>query len=177
MNLLRALDAVLTRVIPAVCAVLLAAMVGFTIYTVVMRTVFHAPPFWGDTLTLFANIWLVMLAFALAVREQTSIAVETVYAILPRQIAWGLRIFWLALFATMGAVIGVYGYAAADRILGAFWELGNLPKSYPMMILPVTGAMISIASVLTIIEEIRRARRGGAGYENGGEDPPVRNED
>lgn len=173
MIVLRALDAALTRGVPVVCGVLLAAMVGFTIYTVVMRTVFLAPPFWGDTLTLFANIWLVMLAFALAVREQTSIAVETVYAVLPRKVAWALRLFWLALFAVVGAIICVAGYAAADRIMGAFWELGNLPKSYPMMILPVTGALIFIASVLTIMEEIRRARRGAAG----GEDPPADDND
>ena len=53
----------------------------------------------------------------------------------------------------------VYGYQAASRILGAFWELGNLPKSYPMMILPIAGVLIFLSAVLNIAESLgARAR-------------------
>jgi TRAP-type C4-dicarboxylate transport system permease small subunit len=159
--MLRLLDWILTRGISAVCTLLLAAMVSFTIYTVVMRTVFLAPPFWGDTLTLFANIWLVMLAFAMAVRHQTNIAIESVYALLPERVARALHLAWLILFAIVGGIIAIYGYAAADRIMGSFWELGNLPKSYPMMILPIAGVLIFLAAALTIAEEIGLVGCGG----------------
>ena len=117
----------------------------FTIYTVVMRTVFLAPPFWGDTLTLFANIWLVMLAFAMAVRAQTTFAIESIYELLPERMANAARLFWLILFAATGAIMAIWGYEAADRIMGAYWELGNLPKSYPMMILPISGVLVFLA--------------------------------
>ena len=163
MKLVRLLDWILIKGITIVCGILLAVMVVFTIYTVIMRTVFLNPPFWGDTLTLFANIWLVMLAFAMAVRSQSNIAIESVYVLLPGRIADGLRLFWQALFAVVGLIMTVYGYQAASRILGAFWELGNLPKSYPMMILPIAGVLIFLSAVLTIAEHFGAGGREGRG--------------
>lgn len=163
MRLLRLFDWILTRGISTVCGLLLAVMVGFTVYTVVMRTVFLDPPFWGDTLTLFANVWLVMLAFAMAVRTETNIAIESVYGILPARFTRVLRLLWLVLFAAVGAIMAIFGYQAADRILGAFWELGNMPKSYPMMILPIAGILIFLAASLTIAEHVGVLERRGQG--------------
>ena len=48
---------------------MLGAMVAFTLYTVFMRSVMNDPPFSGDTLTVVANVWLVMLAFALSLDD------------------------------------------------------------------------------------------------------------
>ncbi len=146
---------VLRRLLPAICALMLILMVLFVAYTVVMRTVFLAPPFWGDTLTLFANIWMVMLGFAIAVRERSNIAMEAVHQYLsPRARRW-LWQFWTGLFGLVGLLMLWPGYQAASRILGAYWELGNLPKSYPMMILPIAGTLIIIAAVLAVIESAR----------------------
>ncbi|MEP6609000.1 MAG: TRAP transporter small permease subunit [Burkholderiaceae bacterium] len=61
---------------------LLAPIVAFTIYTVVMRYVFNNPPFWGDTVALFRDIWRVLLAYALAVRDREDIASEGIYKFL-----------------------------------------------------------------------------------------------
>ncbi|QIE55047.1 TRAP transporter small permease subunit [Pikeienuella piscinae] len=154
MKAVRILDLLLTRGLSILCGLLLAAMVLFTIYTVVMRTVFLAPPFWGDTLTLFANIWLVMLAFAMAVRARTAFAIESLYGLLPERLVNAARLLWLILFALVGALMAIWGFAAADRIMGAYWELGNLPKSYPMMILPIAGVLVFLASALTIAEHL-----------------------
>jgi TRAP-type C4-dicarboxylate transport system permease small subunit len=154
-------DVLLRRVLPALCATMLALMVLFVAYTVVMRTVFLAPPFWGDTLTMFANIWMVMLGFALAVRERSNIAMEAVHQFISpraRRLLWQL---WTGLFGLVGVLMLWPGYQAASRILGAYWELGNLPKSVPMMILPIAGFLVVLAAVLAIIEAIRHPERVG----------------
>ena len=52
-------------------------MVGFTVYTVVMRYVFLDPPVWGDLLTVLSNIWLVFIALALTVREKQHIGSQS----------------------------------------------------------------------------------------------------
>jgi TRAP-type C4-dicarboxylate transport system permease small subunit len=70
----RVVDRVLRSTIAWFTCSLLVLMVIFTIYTVIMRYVFHDPPFWGDTVALFCNIWLVLLAYTLAVRERQDIA-------------------------------------------------------------------------------------------------------
>ncbi|MEZ5811940.1 MAG: TRAP transporter small permease subunit [Rhizobiaceae bacterium] len=143
-------DFAILRVLPVICGTMLVLMVCFIAYTIIMRTVFLDPPFWGDTLTLFANVWLVFLGLIIAVRERSNIAMEALYQIAPTWIGLLLRRFWALAFAALGLLMLVKGYEAAIRILGTYWELGSLPKTYPMMILPVTGAGILIASLLAM---------------------------
>ena len=151
-------DWVLRRLLPIVCGVMLSLMVLFVAYTVVMRTVFLAPPFWGDTLALFANIWMVMLGFALAVRERSNIAMEAVHQFLSPQARRRLWQLWTMLFGLVGLLMLWPGSQAASRILGSYWELGNLPKSYPMMILPIAGSLVILAAVLAFIESARESK-------------------
>lgn len=143
-------DFTILRILPVVCSTMLVLMVGFIAYTVVMRTVFLNPPFWGDTLALFANVWMVFLGLIIAVRERSNIAMEALYQLIPEQYGRLLRRIWAIAFAGVGLLLLVKGYEAASRILGAYWELGNMPKSYPLMILPITGAGILIASMLAL---------------------------
>jgi len=152
-------DFVMQRLLPFLCSVMLALMVCFIVYTVVVRSVSLPPPFWGDTLTLFANIWMMMLAFALAVRKRSNIAMEAVYAILPSSVSRFLSRLWTALFGAVGLLMLIPGYEVASRILGSYWELGNIPKSYPMMILPVTGFLVLIAAIAALVESARSPRK------------------
>jgi TRAP-type C4-dicarboxylate transport system permease small subunit len=158
--LARVLDLILGRTITRVCVVLLGVMVAFTLYTVFMRNVMNDPPFWGDTLTLVANVWLVMLAFALSIRERESIAMQMIYDYVPARVAGLLETLWNLLFVTVGLMMIVYGYEVADRIPGTYWELGNAPKSWLMMILPVSGVLVVMAALRVLAEDFRALRRG-----------------
>ena len=50
----------------------------------------------------------------------------------------------------------------ASRILGSYWELGNMPKSYPMMILPISGGLVLVASALALADHGRSPDASGA---------------
>ena len=156
----RVLDFILGRTITWACVVLLAAMVAFTMYTVFMRGVMGDPPFWGDTLTLVANVWLVMLAFALSIRERESIAMQMLYDYVPARVAGLLETLWNLLFVALGVVMVVYGYQVAERIPGTYWELGNLEKRWLVMILPVSGALVVLAALRVLAEDFAALRRG-----------------
>ena len=158
--LARALDFILGKAITLACVVMLAAMVSFTLYTVFMRAVMNDPPFWGDTLTLIANIWLVMLSFGLSIRERESIAMQILYDYLPARGAGMLETLWNLLFVAVGLMMVVYGYMVASRIPGTYWELGNAPKSWLMMILPVSGALVVAAALRVLVEDFKALRRG-----------------
>jgi TRAP-type C4-dicarboxylate transport system permease small subunit len=162
-----AIDFVLQRIVPGVCAAMLALMVIFILYTVVMRSVFLTPPFWGDTLTLFANIWMVMLAFSLAVRQRSNIAMEVIYTILPSKVSKFLSRLWTALFGVVGLLMMVQGYEVASQILGSYWELGNMPKSYPMMILPITGFLVVVAAILALTKSALVSSKEGESKSEG----------
>ena len=164
-------DTLLRRVLAGVCSLMLLLMVALTCYTVIMRGVFNDPPFWGDTLTLFANIWFVMLAFPLSIRERSSIAMQAIHRYLPPRVVSALDLLWNLLFGGVGLLLLVYGYRVAARIPGTYWELDNLPKSVPMMILPVTGLLTLVAVALVIREDWASIRRGGDHHEAPGASP------
>lgn len=147
-------DFIILRILPVICCTMLVLMVVFITYTVIMRTVFLNPPFWGDTLALFANVWMVFLGLIIAVRERSNIAMEALYQLIPAQYGRWFRKLWAVAFAGFGLLMLIKGYEAASRILGAYWELGNLPKSYPLMILPITGAGILVASILSLLRPL-----------------------
>jgi TRAP-type C4-dicarboxylate transport system permease small subunit len=160
MQALLKIEAALKGVLTTLCCVLLAIMVLFTGYTVMMRYIFLNPPFWGDTLTLFANIWLVMLALALSTRDKSHISMQIVYELIPRWAMHGLEILWTLMVLSFGLFLAWYGYQAAMRVPGGFWELGNLPKTYPMLIMPISGALLGLAGLGVLVEDMAKLVKG-----------------
>lgn len=158
--LARGVDILLGKAITWLCGVLLALTVAFTLYTVFMRNVMNDPPFWGDTLTLVANVWMVMLAFAMSIRERESLAMQMIYDYVPARVAGLLETLWNLLFVGVGLMMVVHGYQAADRVPGTYWELGNLQKSWLLMILPASGVLVVLAALRVLAEDFRALRRG-----------------
>lgn len=151
---IRTVDLLLRRGLGVFCSLMLVLMVALALYVVVMRLVFSAPPFWGDTVTLFANVWFVMLAFALAIRERNTIAMQVIYNYLPAGVVRAIDALWTVLIAAVGVLLLVNGYLAARDVPGAYWELGNLPKSIPMMVLPVSGLLVLMSCAVVLIEDL-----------------------
>ncbi|MCG8547407.1 MAG: TRAP transporter small permease [Alphaproteobacteria bacterium] len=159
-KVLVAIDLWVRKVLTAFCAIALFLMVAFTVYTVFMRYVFEDPPVWGDLMTLFSNIWLVFIALSLTVREKEHIALNLLYSRLP--LFWGFAVqqLWTGLICLLGLVICIYGWEVASTNPGKYWEMGYLPKKYPMMILPLTGALVFLGALVAIIEDVARYRKG-----------------
>ena len=153
-------DRGIRKLLTAFCALALFTMVAFTVYTVFMRYVFLNPPMWGDILTLFSNIWLVFIALALTVREREHIALNFIYSRLPGGYAFAIQQLWTLVILALGVVIARYGFEVAWTNPGKYWELGYLPKKYPMLILPITGILITLGALVAFIEDCVRYRAG-----------------
>jgi TRAP-type C4-dicarboxylate transport system permease small subunit len=143
----------------ALSCVLLLLMVAFTAYTIVMRYVFDKAPFWGDTVSVFCNIWLVMLAHAVTVRERSEIAMQGIYSHIPAKAVMVLDLSWSVMTLAVGVLLIWFGYAAANGVSSEYWELGGLSKRYPMMILPLAGSIITLASLVNLVEDVIAIRR------------------
>ena len=151
------LERINTRVSTAVrmlCCVLLVLMVVFIVYTVVMRYVFQNPPFWGDTLSVFCNIWVTMLGYSLAVRDREDIALRGFYKLIPPRAGFLLDMFWTAMVFAFGLYLAWFGWVAATNVPGMFWELGGLKKTYPMLIMPIAGVLVAMAASSLMLEDI-----------------------
>lgn len=168
------IDATVKKTLTAFCAIFLLLMVVFAVYNVVMRYVFENPPVWGDLLTVLSNIWLVFLALALTVRDKNHIALDLIYSWLPLKAAFVIRQFWTLVIFGLGIIMIVYGLEAVDTMGGKYWEMWHfawengqfvfkpnyMPKKYAIAIVPISGFLVCIAAIASIIEDTFKMRAG-----------------
>ena len=168
------IDRTVKKILTAFCAVLLLAMVAFTVYSVVMRYVFKDPPIWGDLLTVLSNIWLVFFALALTVRDKDHIALDLIYNWLPQKAAFLIQQFWTAVIFCLGIVMIIWGIEAVQTMGGKYWEMwyfawedggivfkpNYMPKKYAIAIVPISGFLVCVAAVASIIEDSLRLKAG-----------------
>ena len=109
LNFFNNIDRFIHRALEAMCSLLLAAMVGFTLYNVIMRYVFNNPPVWGDLLTVLSNIWLMFIALSLTARDNEHIALNLIYEKLPNRLSLYIRQFWKLMIMAIGIVLIIYG--------------------------------------------------------------------
>lgn len=170
----KSIDGAVKKILTASCAILLLLMVIFTVYSVVMRYVFEDPPVWGDLLTVLSNIWLVFLALAVTVRDKDHIALDLIYSRLPVKVAFAIQQFWSLVIFGLGLVMIVYGIEAVATMGGKYWEMGYLawedsqvvykpnymPKKYAIAIVPISGFLVSVAALASVLEDSLRLRAG-----------------
>jgi len=168
------IDAAVKKTLTAFCAIFLLLMVVFAVYNVVMRYGYDNPPVWGDLLTVLSNIWLVFLALALSVRDKDHIALDLIYSWLPLKVVFFIRQFWTLVIFFLGIVMIIYGIEAVDKMGGKYWEMwyfawengqfvfkpNYMPKKYAIMIVPISGFLVCIAAVASIIEDSFKLRAG-----------------
>jgi len=167
-------DMMVKKILTGFCAVFLCLMVVFAVYNVVMRYVFEDPPVWGDLLTVLSNIWLVFLALALTVRDKDHIALDLIYSWLPVKVTFFIRQFWTFVIFCLGIVMIVYGMEAVAKMGGKYWEMWHfswidgrfvfmpnyMPKKYAIAIVPISGFLVCVAAVASVIEDIFKLRTG-----------------
>ena len=173
-NLVKWIDRLVKTILTGFCAVFLLLMVVFAVYNVVMRYVFENPPVWGDLLTVLSNIWLVFIALALTVRDKDHIALDLVYSFLPAKFAFAVQQFWTLVIFGLGIVMIIYGLEAVATMGGKYWEMWHftweegglvfqpnyMPKKYAIAIVPISGFLVCVGAIASIIEDSYKMRAG-----------------
>ncbi len=173
-NKIKFFDQLVQRILTGFCAVFLLLMVVFTVYSVVMRYVFENPPVWGDLLTVLSNIWLVFIALALTVRNKNHIALDLIYTWLPVKFAFFVQQFWAVVIFGIGVVMIIYGIEAVSTMGGKYWEMwyftweegsivfkpNYMPKKYAISIVPISGFLVCMAALASIIEDSVHFKNG-----------------
>jgi hypothetical protein len=54
---------------------------------------------------------------------------------------------WTLMVILFGPYLAWFGFIAARDVPGMFWELGGLKKTYPMMVIPIAGVLVSMAAL------------------------------
>ena len=148
------IDYAIERTVNLICAGLLVGIVVVVLYTVVMRYVFLKPPFWGDTVSMLFNVAMVLLGVGLAVRRRDLIAMQALYDHISPRFAMTLEVVWMAGIVIFAMIFTLFGAQVVEKIPGFYWELGRLPKKYTMMIVPISGVLLFLASVRVLVSDV-----------------------
>ena len=173
-NTIKWIDNLVKKTLTGFCGIFLLLMVVFAVYNVVMRYVFENPPVWGDLLTVLSNIWLVFIALALTVRDKDHIALNLIYSWLPIKTAFFIQQFWTLVIFCLGVVMIIYGMEAVAKMGGKYWEMwyfawengqftfkpNYMPKKYAIAIVPISGVLVCVAAIASIIEDSFKLRAG-----------------
>ena len=88
--------------------------------------------------------------------------------------AFVIRQFWTLVIFCLGIVMIVYGMEAVSTMGGKYWEMWHfawengelvfkpnyMPKKYAIAIVPISGVLVCVAAVASIIEDSYKLRAG-----------------
>ena len=128
--------------------------------------------FLGDNETMSRR--LVVLNRVTNSIDKDHIALDLIYNWLPRKAAFVIQQFWTAVIFGLGIVMIVWGIEAVQTMGGKYWEMwyfawedggivfkpNYMPKKYAIAIVPISGFLVCVASVASIIEDSLRLMAG-----------------
>lgn len=156
MDTLKRIDRFLDLGVSWLCNGVLLAMTLIVLYSVVLRYLFNDPPFWSDVLSTLGNVALVLFGLSVAIRRRDHIAMQAVYEKISPVFALVLDGFWNVLVLIFAVIFTVFGAEAAWKVPGFYWELNMMPEKVPMAMIPISGALLIIASIGVLIQDIRK---------------------
>jgi TRAP-type C4-dicarboxylate transport system permease small subunit len=87
---------------------------------------------------------------------------QGLYRALPPIVGATLDVLWNFVTLFFGLFLVWYGLQAAMNVPGMFWGLGGLPKRHPTLIMPISGALTSLAAALVLYRQFAHRLRAGA---------------
>lgn len=146
----------LNRSLGVATAALFTIMVPAVVWQVFTREVIQSPAAWTEELAKYVFVWTSLVGAALVFSERGHIAVTFVVERLPRTIRVGVSVVIQLVILVFAVLILIYGgiLAAQNTWTQQLTALpGTIGQTY--LILPITGAIITLISLLHVVEDVR----------------------
>ncbi len=89
-EILKRMDRAIAWLSRQITSAFLLLIVLVVLYSVLLRYVFDAPPFWTDRIGVFANMAMVLIGISITVRNRELIAMQGLYEKISKNFALGL---------------------------------------------------------------------------------------
>ncbi len=198
-EILKRIDQAIGWLSRQITSAFLLLIVLVVLYSVLLRYVFDAPPFWSDRIGVFANMAMVLLGLSITVRNRELIAMQGLYEKISKEFALALETMWNVVILIFALMFTWYGADAAVNMPGQYWDFqefcidlsfgdeeapgpllaaikfvesvigtmvhplcvdGAVPQKYLAMLMPISGVLITLASLAVLIEDIRKISAG-----------------
>ena len=121
-GILKRIDKSVSWITAQLTAIFLIAIVLVVLYSVLLRYVFDAPPFWSDRIGVFANMAMVLFGLSLTVRDRELIAMQGLYEQVSKIFAVTLEALWNVVILVFALMFTWYGAEAAANMPGQYWD-------------------------------------------------------
>ncbi len=165
--------ALLERVLEPVLAGLLAFITIGVFIQVVLRYVFATSFLWGEELSLFAFIWCVYLGTAICSWRHIHFSFDIFSEILSGRAAGVQRLAVDLCILTVTLVMVVTGWQFSQMSIARLSPALGITLLVPTIIIPVSGALMSLVSLMDIARDCRQIWTGEAPARRQGTIEPV----
>ncbi|MDT0300890.1 TRAP transporter small permease [Streptomonospora wellingtoniae] len=165
-GVLRAVD----RTTDTLALTALAAVVLVVTWQVFGRYVLQASPRWGSEVALILLAWVGYLGIAIGLREHTHIGVTFITDRLPRRLRTAAETLTPLAFLAFALYLVFQGWQFTVSTAGTTLPATGLPSSVQYAVMPVTGVLVAVYSVLQLLGVDTRRDTRPPGEEDGAHD-------
>ena len=122
MEFLKHIDQAIRWLSRQLTSAFLLLIVLVVLYSVLLRYVFDAPPFWSDRIGVFANMAMVLIGLGITVRNRELIAMQGLYEKISKTFALALETLWNVVILAFALMFTWYGAEAAANMPGQYWD-------------------------------------------------------
>jgi TRAP-type transport system small permease protein len=151
MNQLKRIALAVDTFFEVVAKVGLLSMILIVIVQVITRKLFNFVFFWSEEMTLLLLIWFSFMGIALGFREHLHLGIDTFTNLLPKKIDKIITKFIYACTLAFGIYLVYYGWDFTRLMHQSRLPATNLPNSLTYLVMPISGLMITIYSVLQLL--------------------------
>lgn len=138
----------------------LLAMILIVTTQVMTRKLFHFVLFWSEEVTLLLLVWFSFLGIAFGFREHLHLAIDTLTSKFPS--SWNRvldKLIYASIFA-FGIYLIVSGTEFTILMNESTLAATKLPNSVMYAVMPITGVLVCVYSLLKFIGIDTRRHRG-----------------
>lgn len=156
---MKALKNSLNKILEVICIGLFAFITILGTYQIITRYVFNSPSTISEELLTFSFTWLALLASALVFGKRDHMRMEFVANLFKGKAAVMLSIFSELMILIFAVIVLIYGGTQITKLttMQITASLG-VKMSYIYVIVPISGCLTALYSVINIFEEISKLK-------------------
>ncbi len=158
---LKTLDCVLTNIEEWTLFIIVMAALIFLFANVVLRYGFNYTLAWSEEFVRIVIIYSTFIGASIAIKQRSMIRIDAIVQIFPK-LKPGLTYYTNVLMLIFASMMIYYGYKMAELQYVTHQKtiIMQIPLSIIYAIMPVTGILMLIRTVMVIIQDILSSKRG-----------------
>ena len=148
-------------IIEYICMGTLVVLVCLVFMQVFTRYVLKFTPRWSEETSVILLIWLGFVTMSIGVKKGMHLTISAVVNLLPKALQKVIFYFDELAVGTFGVILFIYGKALSATTMSSSLPATQLPSGVLYAVLPVSGVMIIIYSIIRIFDLILDKQKSG----------------